>query len=676
MNDNLNNVTILPPFKKFCMTIGELPTSYLESMTYYESLVWLCNYLGKTVIPALNANGEAVIELQEKYIELKEFVDNYFENLDVQEEINNKLDDMAESGELVSIISAYLELSNIFSFDTINDMANGEYITEGMICYTAGKLSYNDGEYGYYKIREALESDTPDGYYIVTINNGNDLVGERLPNKYVTDLENQIEELEDTSLKNNIFLATFFDGTTEKVNISTSLDGVNFSDILPNTNLSGRDPHILYNPNTKLFYISVTWGQNTTDTDFTMYISSDLTNWTTKHISLGILNNVRWAPELFLDDNGDLYCFISAGTDLDHMVIYKAQCTDIENLVFNTAIPVTLDESNMIDANIFKSNGNYYMCVKNNTTGKELIYASSDLTNWSNVNRDILKSGEACEGGMIIKVGDKFNFYGDTWNSFGYYIMAQSSDLSSFTAFKRPNSLIGKRHGTVAYIEDKECVNLITNLDSYTNRVNVNRFPSREVNLTSDVDTLTVIPNFIYRITATNDITITNLINAFDESEFKFFFASSNSRKLTITNIINSEFQTKNVNMVIWNSRKENEKLNSISLIGNPAIARNDNIESLTYSNYITFNTGWTGTIYQMSRYGDYIHIDGDIKRTSGSETTAFTLSGYMPTFQVFTQTNKPAVSAHLYSNGNFAMQGTIPDNTDIYISFEYYCPR
>jgi hypothetical protein len=31
MNDKLNNnVTILPPFKKFCMTIGELPTSYLD----------------------------------------------------------------------------------------------------------------------------------------------------------------------------------------------------------------------------------------------------------------------------------------------------------------------------------------------------------------------------------------------------------------------------------------------------------------------------------------------------------------------------------------------------------------------------------------------------------------------------------------------------------------------
>ena len=50
MNDNLNKeVTILPPFKRLCMTIGELPASYLESMTYYEALLWLTKYLKDTV---------------------------------------------------------------------------------------------------------------------------------------------------------------------------------------------------------------------------------------------------------------------------------------------------------------------------------------------------------------------------------------------------------------------------------------------------------------------------------------------------------------------------------------------------------------------------------------------------------------------------------------------------
>ena len=72
MNDNLKPVATLPPFRRLCMTIGELPTSYLETMTYYEMLVWFTEYMRNTVIPTINNNGEAVSELQTLYIELKE----------------------------------------------------------------------------------------------------------------------------------------------------------------------------------------------------------------------------------------------------------------------------------------------------------------------------------------------------------------------------------------------------------------------------------------------------------------------------------------------------------------------------------------------------------------------------------------------------------------------------
>ncbi len=57
------DVKKLEPFKKFIMTIGQLPTSYLESMTYGEMVMWFCNYLQNTVIPAINNNGDVVNEL-------------------------------------------------------------------------------------------------------------------------------------------------------------------------------------------------------------------------------------------------------------------------------------------------------------------------------------------------------------------------------------------------------------------------------------------------------------------------------------------------------------------------------------------------------------------------------------------------------------------------------------
>ena len=97
-----NEIKYVSPFKKLCITVGNLPTAYIESMSYYEGLTFLVNYISNNVIPALNNNGEVVNELQD-------FVENYFENLDVQEEINKKLDEMAESGELTILIAPYLD---------------------------------------------------------------------------------------------------------------------------------------------------------------------------------------------------------------------------------------------------------------------------------------------------------------------------------------------------------------------------------------------------------------------------------------------------------------------------------------------------------------------------------------------------------------------------------------
>lgn len=91
-------ITNLPVFKKFCSTIGELPSSYLISMTYEEQLLWFSNYLTNTVIPSINNNAEAVIELQNLFIELKDYVDNYFKNLDVTTEIQNKIQELVEEG--------------------------------------------------------------------------------------------------------------------------------------------------------------------------------------------------------------------------------------------------------------------------------------------------------------------------------------------------------------------------------------------------------------------------------------------------------------------------------------------------------------------------------------------------------------------------------------------------
>lgn len=169
--NELKPVGKLNPFAKFCCTIGNLPTSYMISLTYEEQLLWLCNYLEKTVIPAVNTNAEAVQELQELYVVLKNYVDNYFENLDVQEEINNKLEEMAQSGELDIIIENFLKINSLLVFNNIEDLKASNNLIEGSIVETLGYYSINDGGKAKYKIVNDNTLNTDDSF-VILLNSG------------------------------------------------------------------------------------------------------------------------------------------------------------------------------------------------------------------------------------------------------------------------------------------------------------------------------------------------------------------------------------------------------------------------------------------------------------------------------------------------------------------------
>lgn len=124
--DTLKPTQNLQPFRHFCMSIGSLPTSYLESISYAELLFWFSDYLKNTVIPTINNNSDCVKELQALYIHLKSYADNYFNNLDVQEQINNKLDIMANDGTLSNLLSNFLNLQK--TYPNLSSMLNDNFL--------------------------------------------------------------------------------------------------------------------------------------------------------------------------------------------------------------------------------------------------------------------------------------------------------------------------------------------------------------------------------------------------------------------------------------------------------------------------------------------------------------------------------------------------------------------
>ena len=110
----------IQPFKMWCQKV--LPTVYDDSLSYYECLIKLTDYLNQVIdnINALLDSEEAFQSdmsaqwteykntLTAEWTTYKNYIDNYFTNLNVQTEINNKLDAMAQDGSLDALIQPYV----------------------------------------------------------------------------------------------------------------------------------------------------------------------------------------------------------------------------------------------------------------------------------------------------------------------------------------------------------------------------------------------------------------------------------------------------------------------------------------------------------------------------------------------------------------------------------------
>ena len=189
MNDKPKTMPNVPPFVKF--VCANVPMVFDDSLSYYEALCALWKYVqGMTDVINNNATLEEEYiekfgELNQAFNDLKTWVETYFENLDVQEEINNKLDDMAEQGVLADIISQYLNSIAIFCYDSVADMKASENLIDGSYARTLGYHAKNDGGSALYKIRNITNDDVIDEATIIEMNDsGNNLIAELITNEY------------------------------------------------------------------------------------------------------------------------------------------------------------------------------------------------------------------------------------------------------------------------------------------------------------------------------------------------------------------------------------------------------------------------------------------------------------------------------------------------------------
>ena len=146
-----------------------------DALTDYELLCLVVKFLND-VIANQNEQNDSITRMYESFLALQTYVNNtkdtledafntlddyvrnYFDNLDVQEEINNKLDKMLKDGVLDQIIEQFLQLTSLICFDNVADMKLSPNLANGSFAKTLGYYNVNDGGGAVYKITDTISN--------------------------------------------------------------------------------------------------------------------------------------------------------------------------------------------------------------------------------------------------------------------------------------------------------------------------------------------------------------------------------------------------------------------------------------------------------------------------------------------------------------------------------------
>ena len=119
-NFDYKNMT---PFKWFVLENFPFIENDFDAINNYHLFSKVVEYLNQT-IDNMNLTGTQMENVTNAMTELQNYVNNYFDNLEVQEEINNKLNDMVEDGTMNELIAPYLDIfTNLLNVE-VGDLQN------------------------------------------------------------------------------------------------------------------------------------------------------------------------------------------------------------------------------------------------------------------------------------------------------------------------------------------------------------------------------------------------------------------------------------------------------------------------------------------------------------------------------------------------------------------------
>lgn len=112
------------------MNLGTIPTSYKDSMDYYQTVAWLCKYLQNDVIPVINTAIENINDLQDFSVDIEEELETITNSIPTK--VSQLQNDSQYITNAVHDLTYYYDKTyidnTIGDISTVIDTINGEVI--------------------------------------------------------------------------------------------------------------------------------------------------------------------------------------------------------------------------------------------------------------------------------------------------------------------------------------------------------------------------------------------------------------------------------------------------------------------------------------------------------------------------------------------------------------------